>query len=78
MLGFGHVRTSMQLSQRQRAARDREKEKRAVSTLVQDIQRFMKLSNSPFSFCCLTVLLRSERLDALVGAQSLFPGPLVC
>lgn len=48
MLGFGDVRTSMQLSQRQRAARDREKEKRAVSTLVQAILRFMKLSESPF------------------------------
>lgn len=78
MLGFGDVRTSMQLSQRQRAAREREKEKRAVSKLVQAILRFIKLSESPFSSLCLTVLLRSERLDALVGAQSPLPGPRVC
>lgn len=78
MLGFGDVRTSMQLSQRQRAAREREKEKRAVSKLVQAILRFIKLSESPFSSLCLTVLLRSERLDALVGSQSPLPGPRVC
>lgn len=79
MLGFGDLRTSMQLSQRQRAARDREKEESCLYAGPSHPAVHETIWILPFFFSrCLTVLLRSQRLGVPVGSQSLFPAAWVC